>query len=129
MDIAEKCMGETFSLTGDDGAEFFEGVYYFKYLERVLHQMDDEWPAVLRNIRRARQFWGRIWNLMRREGADMIISEKFYCAVVYTVLLFGGETWVLSAAMLNKLEGVHVGFLGQVKGVNARKLGDKNCTK
>ena len=129
MDIAEKCMGETFSLTGDDGAEFFEGVYYFKYLERVLHQMDDDWPAVLRNIRRARQFWGRIWNLMRREGADLIILAKFYRAVVYTVILFGGKTWVLSAAMINKLEGVHVCFLLHVTGVKARRLGDKNCTK
>ena len=42
---------------------------------------------------------------------DPITSEKFYRAVVQAVLLFGAETWVLLSAMLNKIEGVHVGFL------------------
>ena len=37
MDIAEKCTGETLSLTVEDGAECFEGVEYLKYLGRVLH--------------------------------------------------------------------------------------------
>ena len=63
--------------------------------------------------------------MLRREGADLIISEKFYCAVVQEVLLFGAKTWVMSAAMLQKLKGVHVGFLRQVTGMKARKLGDK----
>ena len=75
-------MGATFILMGDNGAAFFEGLDSFKYLEQVLHQTDDDWPAVLRNIRRATQFWGRIGKLMRWEGADLIISAKFYRAVV-----------------------------------------------
>ena len=66
---------------------------------------------MLRNIRRARQVWGDLGKLMRREGADPIISSKFYRSVVQVVLLLGAKTWVLSAAMLNNLEGVHVGFL------------------
>ena len=82
VDIAAKCMGATFILMGDNGAAFFEGLDSFKYLEQVLHQTDDDWPAVLRNIRRATQFWGRIGKLMRWEGADLIISAKFYRAVV-----------------------------------------------
>ena len=45
---------------------------------------------------------------------DPSFSAKFYCAVVQVVLLFGAETWVLSAPMAKKLEGVHVGFLRQV---------------
>ena len=63
-----------FSLTGDDGAECFEGVDSFKYLGRVLHQEDDYWPAVLRNIRRERQVWGRLGKFLRREGTDPILS-------------------------------------------------------
>ena len=82
VEIAAKYMGEAFSLTVDDGVDCFEGVDSFKYLERVLHQMDDDWPVVLCNIRRARQFWGRIWKFMRREGADLIISAKLYRAVI-----------------------------------------------
>ena len=31
--------------------------------------------------------------------------------------------------MLNKIEGVHMGFLQQVTGMKARRLGDKTWTK
>ena len=47
VEIASKCVGATFSLTGDDGAELFEGVEYFNYFWRVLHQTEEEWTAVL----------------------------------------------------------------------------------
>ena len=50
---------------------------FFKYWVRILHQADEDWMAVLRNIRRERQVWGMLENLLRREGADPIILEKF----------------------------------------------------
>ena len=40
--------------------------------------------------------------------------EKFYHAVVQAVILFGAETWVLTAPMMQRLEGEHVYFLWQV---------------
>ena len=101
----------------------FLGVYSFKYLGCVLHRTDEDWPAVRHNIVRARKFWGRLGKLLRREGADQIISASFYRAVVQAVLLFGAESWVLTETMLQKLEGVHVDFLRQVAGTSARKLG------
>ena len=42
MEIAAKFTRATFSLTGDDRAEFFEGVDYFKYLGQVLHRTDND---------------------------------------------------------------------------------------
>ena len=57
--------------------------------------------------------------MMRQEGADPIISAKFYWAVVQGVLLFGGKTWVMLSETLNKLKVVHVSFLRQVTGVKA----------
>ena len=99
MEILEKCTGENFSLTGDDGAECLEGVDSFKYLVRVLHQEEDNWPEVICNIRRARQVWGRLGKLLRREGAYPILLSKLYRAVVQAVLLFGAETWVLLTEM------------------------------
>ena len=89
--------------------ECFEGVDSFKYLGRILHHTYEDWPAVCRKIWRARQVWGRLEKLLRREGADSIISEKFYRAVVQVVLLFGLETWALTAAML-KARGGTCGF-------------------
>ena len=75
--IAAKCTGATFSLTGDNRAECFEGVDSFNYLRRVLHQSDEDWSEVRRNIRRARQVWGRLEKLLSMEGAEPIISKKF----------------------------------------------------
>ena len=73
---------------GNDGADCFEGVDTFKYLEQVLHRTDDDCPAVLRNIRGARQVWGRLGKLLRQEGADPIVSAHFCPAVVQVVLPF-----------------------------------------
>ena len=42
-----------FSLTGEDGEEIYEGVNIFNYLERLLDRLDNDCPAVLRNIRKA----------------------------------------------------------------------------
>ena len=52
------------------------------------------------------------------------MSEILYQAVVQAVLIFGADTWVLSAAMLRNLEGVHVGFLIQMTGQKAKRQRD-----
>ena len=67
--------------------------------------------------------------MLRQEGLEPIISAKFYCAVVQAVLLFGLETWLLTAAMMQNLEGVHLGFLGLVTGMKDRRLGYKTWRK
>ena len=61
--------------------------------------------------------------MLWRYGADLIVSAKFYQAVFKAVLLFGAETGVLTAAKLQKLEGVHVSFLRQVAGMADLNLG------
>ena len=119
VEIAAKCTGATFSITGDDGAACFDGVESFKYLGPVVHRSDNDWPPVLCNIRRERHVWRQLGKLLRREGEDPIILAKFYRAVVQGVLLFGVKTWVLLAAMIEKIEGVQMGFLRQVTGMKA----------
>ena len=52
--------------------------------------------------------------MLRREGAEPQVSPMFYLVVVYTVLLFGAETWVFSEAMSSNMEVVHVCFLGWI---------------
>ena len=74
VEIAENFTEETFSPTGEDGAEIVEGVELFKYLGRPLDRSDDNWPEVLRSIRKARQVWGHIGKLLGREGADLYVS-------------------------------------------------------
>ena len=115
VEIAARCSEATFSLTGEEESERIEGVERFKYLGRLMERSDDYCPSVLRNIRKASQLWGRNGKLLWREGEDPAVSAEFYCVVVQAVLLFGSETWVLKEKMMQRLEGVHVSLLRQVK--------------
>ena len=65
---------------------------------------------------------GRLGKMLQRYGAEPSILMNFYRAVIQVVLFFGAETWVLSATMAQRLEGVHVGFLIQVKILKAKSL-------
>ena len=67
--------------------------------------------------------------MLRREGADPFISEKFYSAVVQAVLLLGVETRVMTVEMSQKFEVVHLGFLRQVMGKKMRTIGENSWWK
>ena len=59
------------------------------------------------------------------ESSGRIYLGKFYCMVVHMVLLFGSETWVLIAALMQKLKSLHVIFLRHMTGKKDRSLGNK----
>ena len=124
MEMAERCGEMDFSLEGGEGEERVDNVTRFRYLGRPLDQTDDDWTDVWRNIMRTRLVWGRLGTLLRREGADPRVAEMFYRAVDQAILLYGSETWVISAAMERKVEGTHIGLLRQITGKRARRLGD-----
>ena len=44
----------TFNLDEEEGEDIMENVRTFQYLGQPIDQMDDDWPAVRRNIMRAR---------------------------------------------------------------------------
>lgn len=84
-----------------------ESVSTFKYLGRPLSKTDSDWPALHRNLAKARAKWAMISKVLVREGATPVISGKFYKAVVQAVLLYGSDTWVWTEPMLNALRGFH----------------------
>ena len=45
-------------------------VSLFRYLGLTLPSTDDDWTAVEWNLRRTRVKWGRLSNILGREGAD-----------------------------------------------------------
>ena len=78
----------------------------FKYLGRLLSSLDSDWPAVHRNLTRARKRWGSVSRVLAREGATPRVSGMFYKGVVQTVLLYGCKSWVLSKTVgVRDLEG------------------------
>ena len=66
---------------------------------------DDDWPAVAGNLAKARKSWGRLQEILRREGATPRISGEIFKAVVQQVLMFGAETWVVTPKMERALSG------------------------
>ena len=55
-----------------------ENITAFKYLGRVITAGDDDWPAVVGNLKRARKSWGRLSQILIREGADPKVSGHFF---------------------------------------------------
>ena len=79
----------------------------FKYLGRIVSENDDDKPAIRRNIKRARQQWGRFSRLLRRDNADKYAMSIFYRVIVLSVLLFGSETWVVSDILKGEFRSFH----------------------
>ena len=61
----------------------------FKFLERFLTTADDDWPAVVGNLRKARKSWERLMRILGEEGAKPKVSGMLFKAVEQAVLLFG----------------------------------------
>ena len=61
----------------------------FKYLGRILTTSDNNWPAVVANLRKARRDWTRLFRILRQEGAYPWTSGTFYKVMVQATLLFG----------------------------------------
>ena len=65
MEIVARCFEAILGIIGEEEAERIEGVEVFKNLRWLLDRSGNDWPEVLRNIRKASQVWGRI-KLLRR---------------------------------------------------------------
>ena len=68
----------------------------FKYLGRMLTDLDDDWPEGVDNLRKTLKWWARMSSILGREGADPRTSGNFYKVAVQATLLFGAELWVMS---------------------------------
>ena len=79
----------------------------FRYLGIVFVVEDNDWPAVVCKLWRARQKWVRLIRVLIREEADARISVHIYLEVVQSVLIYGLEAWVLTTLMQRLLGGFH----------------------
>ena len=82
-------------------------VYCFSYMGQMLLSSEDDWPAVERNLWRARVKWGRLAKILGREGEDSIKAGKLYMVVVQAMILFKSKTLVLTPWLEKSLEGFH----------------------
>ena len=59
-------------------------------------EADDNWPAVVINLRKSRRKWARLKRFLGREGVDARTLGQVYLVVVQSVFLYGSETWVIN---------------------------------
>ena len=84
-----------------------ERVPQFCYLGRVLSLNNSDWPAVYKNIRKAKQKWALISRPLIRTGVAPQVVGLFYKAIVQAVLLYASETWTTTPQMLRLLTSFH----------------------
>ena len=46
----------------------------FKYLDRIIMYLDDDWPTVVRNLRKAQKKWYQLTRILVREGENTRVS-------------------------------------------------------
>jgi len=100
----------------------------FKYLGRILEDCDNDLPAVERNLMRARQKWGRIARILKKESADPRVMATFYKAIVQSVLLYGSESWVITGSIMMKLRSFHRRCARFITGQHIRENADGTWT-
>ena len=87
MQLAQRSGYMQFSIYGRELDALMKLVTQFKYMVIPMDQSNDAWPAIIRNIRRARKVWFWLVKILQQEGADAHVSEMFNCSVVHAVLL------------------------------------------
>ena len=84
---------------------------------------DDDWPAVVGNLVKARKIWARLSRSLSLEGAEKRVSGNLFKAVVQAVILFGAETWVLTPRIEQSLESFLHGAARRITGRQPRRGG------
>ena len=79
----------------------------FSYLVRTVAYKNSEWAALYQNIWKARRQLDMVGKVLLNIGATVWAGDMLYKAVVWSLLFFGSESWVMTGAMLNVLEGFH----------------------
>ena len=87
--LAEAEVRESAEMAFEVYGKHFQSVPSFKYLVRTLTAGGNDWLLVAGNMGKARKSWGRLEQILSREGATKRVSGNFFKALVQQVLLFG----------------------------------------
>ena len=79
----------------------------FKYLGRLITDSENDWLAVIENLRKAWRRWSWMLRILGRYVSDPWTSGNFYKEVVQATLLCGAETWVISPKIWRTLGRLH----------------------
>ena len=80
---------------------------YFKYLDRILSESENERPEVVHKFLQSPQKWARLSMVLIREGAHAWKLGIIYVAVVQVIFLYGLDTWVMTLHIRRVLGRFH----------------------
>jgi hypothetical protein len=95
---------EQFTVHGD----VLEKVKVYRYLGHLLSQDNNDIQAVRSQLCKVQGTLARVGQVLRKENALPRTSAKFYQAIVQSVVLYRSKTWVLSKAVMARLECFHI---------------------
>ena len=104
-----------------------EALDSFKYLGRVLTASNNDWLAVLSNLRKDRWKWERFYRIWGQDGADAWTSGTFYKSVIEATLFFGSETWVMNPRIEQTLRGFHYRVDLCIAGMQSQRNMEEQC--
>jgi hypothetical protein len=85
------------SITISAGNKTLPKIPTFCYLGRVLAANNSDWPALYKNLHKARVQWGLLSRPLVQTGVTPKHQGNFYKAMVQSVLLYGSESWTRSS--------------------------------
>ena len=80
-----------------------------------------DWESLKSNLKKYQRRWGMTEKVLGKTGTTIKAPEMIYKAIVYTVLLYGREIWVVRDVMLKVIEGFCHMIAIWIVGMNARK--------
>ena len=75
--LEEEEVRENLERDFQDYGEPLENTTAFRYMGMFMTAVDDDWPAVVGNLHKARKSWGHLSRIMRLEVADTKVSGIF----------------------------------------------------
>ena len=75
----------------------------FPYLGRTVAYNNSDWAGLYHNLRKAQRRWGIVGKVVTKTGTTVQSQGILYKEIVQLVLLYGGDSWVVTGAMLKIL--------------------------
>ena len=88
---------------------------------RVIIASDENWPAVVANLRNPHRQWGYLSSFLGQEGADPQTYGTFYKEVVQVTLLFGVDTWFINPRIGRTPGDFHHKVYQRLAGIRTRQ--------
>ena len=119
LPASKKCSRVYLRING----EAIEPINALHYLGHTITYNNSDWEAVYRNLQKAWRYQGMISKMLTKTVATVQSLGMLYKAVSHTLILFWGESWVVTVAMLKLLEKFHHGFY--IAGITAQRAEDR----